>query len=110
MVKEVVAPDDLMPRAIAYAEDIAGNCAPSSLAAIKRQLYGDSMRDVFEASDLAERLMHESMLRPDFVEGITAFVEKRAANFPPLSERSDRNDMRQYCSHPLSVNGQGADA
>ena len=80
-----MAPEELLPRAIAYAEDIAANCAPSSLAVIKQQVYGDAMRDVFEASDRAEKLMHESMLRPDFIEGITAFFEKRQPNFPPLA-------------------------
>ena len=44
------------------------------------------MRDVFEASDHAEKLMGESMQRPDFIEGITAFFEKRTPNFPPLKE------------------------
>jgi enoyl-CoA hydratase/carnithine racemase len=84
LVKEVVAPEELLPRAIAYAEDIAANCAPSSLAVIKQQVYADTMRDVFEASAVAEKLMHESMLRPDFIEGITSFFEKRLPNFPPL--------------------------
>ena len=83
LVKEVVAPDDLLPRAIAYAEDIAANCAPSSLAVIKQQVYADTMRDVFDASDDAEKLMHDSMQRPDFIEGITSFFEKRQPNFPP---------------------------
>lgn len=86
LVKEVVAPDQLLPRAIGYAEDIAANCAPSSLAVIKQQVYADTMRDVFEASAVAEKLMHESMLRPDFIEGITSFFEKRPPNFPPLSD------------------------
>jgi enoyl-CoA hydratase/carnithine racemase len=86
LVKEVVPPDDLLSRAIAYAEDIAANCAPSSLAVIKQQVYADTMRDVFEASAVAEKLMHESMLRPDFIEGITSFFEKRPPNFPPLSD------------------------
>lgn len=84
LVKEVVPPDDLLARAIGYAEDIAANCAPSSLAVIKQQVYADTMRDVFEASDVAEKLMHESMQRPDFIEGITSFFEKRPPNFPPL--------------------------
>jgi enoyl-CoA hydratase/carnithine racemase len=84
LVKEVVPPDQLLARAIAYAGDIAANCAPSSLAVIKQQVYADTMRDVFEASAAAEKLMHESMLRPDFIEGITSFFEKRPPNFPPL--------------------------
>jgi enoyl-CoA hydratase/carnithine racemase len=89
LVKEVVPPEELLPRAIAYAEDIAANCAPSSLAVIKQQVYADTMRDVFEASAVAEKLMHESMLRPDFIEGITSFFEKRPPNFPPLKGQEE---------------------
>ncbi|BBY64747.1 enoyl-CoA hydratase [Mycolicibacterium helvum] len=85
MVKEVVAPDELLARAVEYAEDIAANCAPNSLAVIKRQVYGDALREAADASQRAETLMHESMQRPDFIEGITAFFEKRPPNFPPLS-------------------------
>jgi enoyl-CoA hydratase/carnithine racemase len=85
IVKEVVEPDQLLDRAVEYAEDIAANCAPSSLAVIKRQVYGDALRDAADASQLAETLMHESMQRPDFIEGITAFFEKRTPNFPPLT-------------------------
>ncbi len=84
LVKEVVPPHELVARAIGYAEDIAANCAPSSLAVIKQQVYADTMRDVFVASDDAEKLMHESMQRPDFIEGITSFFEKRPPNFPPV--------------------------
>jgi enoyl-CoA hydratase/carnithine racemase len=84
LVKQVLTSEDLLPSAIAYAEDIATNCAPNSLAVIKQQVYADTMRDVFAASEVAEKLMHESMGRPDFIEGITSFFEKRAPNFPPL--------------------------
>jgi enoyl-CoA hydratase/carnithine racemase len=85
LVNDVVPADELLPRAIAYAEDIAANCAPSSLAVIKQQVYADTMRDVVESSDHAEKLMHQSMTRPDFIEGITSFFEKRQPNFPPLT-------------------------
>jgi enoyl-CoA hydratase/carnithine racemase len=86
LVKEVVAPDELQGRALAYAEDLAAHCAPSSMSVIKRQVYEDATRDVVSVSEDAEKLMHESMGRPDFIEGITAFFEKRPPNFPPLSE------------------------
>lgn len=86
LVNEVVAPEGLLPHAIAYAEDIAANCSPSSLAVIKHQVYADCLRDVFDASERAEKLMGESMQRPDFIEGITAFFEKRTPNFPPRKE------------------------
>ncbi|ORA33062.1 enoyl-CoA hydratase [Mycobacterium aquaticum] len=84
LVKEVVAPEDLLRRALEYDEDLARNCSPASMAVIKRQLYGDAHDDVLAVSSRAERLMHESMVRPDLVEGITAFFEKRPPNFPPL--------------------------
>ncbi|WP_234897290.1 enoyl-CoA hydratase [Mycolicibacterium vanbaalenii] len=86
IVKEVVAPEELMPRVLAYAEDMAAHCAPSAMAVIKRQIYGDALRNIHETSAAAEKLMHESMLRLDFIEGITAFFEKRQPSFPPLKE------------------------
>lgn len=88
LVSDVVAPDDLLPRTLAYAQDMARNCAPSSLAVIKRQLYDDALRNVHDTSAAAEKLMHESMQRPDFIEGITAFFEKRPPSFPPLTQEA----------------------
>jgi enoyl-CoA hydratase/carnithine racemase len=84
LVKEVVAPEHLMTRAMDYAEDMARNCSPASMAVIKRQAYGDAMRDVADASSRAEALLQESLLRPDVLEGITSFLEKRTPNFPGL--------------------------
>jgi enoyl-CoA hydratase/carnithine racemase len=85
LVKEVVAPEQLMKRAMAYAEDIARNCSPASMAVIKRQAYGDAMREVAAASSRAETLLRESLQRRDVIEGITSFLEKRAPSFPGMS-------------------------
>jgi enoyl-CoA hydratase/carnithine racemase len=84
LVKEVVAADDLMKRALEYAEDMAANCSPASMAVIKRQVYGDTTRDVVEANSLAGVLLQEAMPRPDVIEGITSFLEKRPPQFPSL--------------------------
>lgn len=84
LVKEVVVPGQLMTRVMGYAEDIARNCSPASMAVIKRQAYGDATRDVEDATQRAVALLHESLLRPDVIEGITSFFEKRAPNFPAL--------------------------
>lgn len=89
LVKEVVPVDQLMDRALTYAEEMARNCAPNSLAVMKRQLYADPALTIGQTSAESESLMHESMRRPDFIEGITAFLEKRAPNFPPVTARED---------------------
>ncbi|OBI49461.1 enoyl-CoA hydratase [Mycobacterium sp. E796] len=84
LVKEVVTPEHLLSRALEYAEDIARNCSPASMAVIKRQVYGDATRDVVDATSRAEVLLREAMPRPDVIEGITSFLEKRPPQFPPL--------------------------
>lgn len=84
LVKEVVTADDLMKRALEYAEDMAENCSPASMAVIKRQVYGDDIRDVVDANARSEVLVHEAMSRPDVIEGITSFLEKRPPQFPTL--------------------------
>ncbi|OOK78803.1 enoyl-CoA hydratase/isomerase family protein [Mycobacterium kansasii] len=85
LVKEVVAAEDLMKRALEYAEDIARNCSPASMAVIKRQVYGDATGDVLEATARAEVLLREAMPRPDVVEGIVSFLQKRVPRFPSLT-------------------------
>jgi enoyl-CoA hydratase/carnithine racemase len=87
LVKEVVAADDLMKRALEYAEDMAANCSPAALAVIKQQVYRDTTRGVAEANDHSEALVHEAMSRPDVIEGITSFLEKRPPQFPSLSPK-----------------------
>jgi len=56
------------------------------LAVIMRQVCGDASRDVVEATSHAGVLLREAMPRPDVMEGITSFLEKRPPHFPALRE------------------------
>ena len=92
LVKEVVPPEQLMTRAMAYAENIAQNCSPASMAVIKRQAYGDAMREVADSSSRSEVLLQRSLQLPDVIEGITSFLEKRTPSFPGLSASAIATD------------------
>lgn len=85
LVKEVVAPEDLMTHVLAYAEDIATYCSPTAMAVIKKQAYADTTRDVATATADAEALMWEALPRPDVIEGIVSFLQKRPPEFPALT-------------------------
>jgi enoyl-CoA hydratase/carnithine racemase len=89
LVKAVVPAEQLMAHAMAYAEDIAQNCSPASMAIIKRQAYGDAMREVADSNARSEILLQQSLKRPDVIEGITSFLEKRAPNFPGMSASAE---------------------
>ena len=52
----------------------------------KRQVYGDAVRDLTEISAHAKKRMQETVFRPEFIESITAFFQKRAPSFPPLRD------------------------
>jgi enoyl-CoA hydratase/carnithine racemase len=92
LVKEVIAGEDLMKRAMEYAEDMAANCSPASMAVIKQQVYADATRDVVQATARAEVLLQEAMPRPDVIEGITSFLQKRPPQFPSLTGRLTSSD------------------
>ncbi len=85
LVTKVLPKEELMAHVLDYADEMARNCSPTSLAVMKKQLYADADMHLVETSNKAEKLMHDSMQRTDFIEGITAFFEKRTPNFPPLA-------------------------
>jgi enoyl-CoA hydratase/carnithine racemase len=85
LVNRVLAPDRLLDATLDYAHDLVVNCSPSSMATMKRQVYGDLQRELPDALNDANRLMLESFTAPDFVEGVTSFVERRDPRFPALS-------------------------
>jgi len=84
LVNRVVEPDRLMEETLDYARDLATNCAPSSMATMKGQIYADLERGLTEALGTANELMVESFTKPDFAEGVASFMEKREPNFEPV--------------------------
>ena len=85
LVNHVLPVDEVLPAALAYAGDIAANCSPSSMAAMKRQVYADLERGLTDATARADRLMLESFAKPDFQEGVSSFLERREPRFAALA-------------------------
>ena len=85
MINKVVPAAELIDVVMAYASDLATNVSPASMAVIKSQVYSDYNKNIETASKDALVLMGESFGRPDFKEGVVSYVQKRQAQFPPLS-------------------------
>jgi enoyl-CoA hydratase/carnithine racemase len=86
LVNRVVPADELIAEATAYARQLAGQCSPWSMQAVKRQAYRDLMSNLFSSYERSEELLTEAMAQPDFKEGVTSWRENRAPAFAPLPE------------------------
>ncbi len=86
MVNKVFAPEALLDETIAYAQDLAANSSPSSMAVMKRQVWKALTQSISEASSEADALMAKSLAEADFKEGVASFVEKRAPAFNPVQD------------------------
>ncbi len=84
IVNEVVEPDRLMDRVMEYATDLATNCSPSSMAAMKRQIWGHLDLTFQQAIDHSAVLMRQSLRHPDFTEGVQSYLQKRPPQFAPV--------------------------
>lgn len=76
LVTEIVAAEELMPRALALGKVLAAN-SPTSMAATKRLLADQNRVWLDEAIAQAMKTNAESRETADFLEGVTAFLEKR---------------------------------
>jgi enoyl-CoA hydratase/carnithine racemase len=85
LVNRVLAPERLLDETLAYARELAVSCSPASMATMKRQVYAALEQGLPEALADADRLMVESFTAPDFVEGVTSFLERRDPHFAPLA-------------------------
>jgi enoyl-CoA hydratase/carnithine racemase len=94
VVNRVVAPDKVVDETMAYARDVAANVSPASMASIKRQVYRHLSMPLDEALADSNEIMKESLVGPDFNEGVHSFLDKRAPAFSPLGEGTQFTWMR----------------
>jgi enoyl-CoA hydratase len=80
LVNEVVAPEDLLPRARQCAERLAAN-GPLAVQAIKEGMIEGSGRTIEESLAIEQRLVARVLRTDDAREGAQAFVDKRAPQF-----------------------------
>ncbi|HVP01930.1 MAG TPA: crotonase/enoyl-CoA hydratase family protein [Solirubrobacteraceae bacterium] len=93
LVRSVHAPGDLLPAAYALAAEIAENTAPVSVALTRQMLWRMTGADhPMEAHRVDSRAIASRGASADAVEGVTAFLEKRPAQFP-LRVSSDMPDF-----------------
>jgi len=86
MVNKVVPADELMDYTMAYAKDMAINVSPTSMAVMKHQIYSQLAMGLDDAMTASNKVMAESLKRPDFKEGVSSFLEKRPPNFAPYTK------------------------
>jgi enoyl-CoA hydratase/carnithine racemase len=86
VVNRVVPPDQVLAESIAYAQDVAANCSPASVAAIKGQLHRHITMEFEAACADSDRLMVQSLKGPDFKEGVSSYIQKRPPEFAPLGK------------------------
>ncbi len=83
-VNALFEPESLMSETYAYVQNMISTVAPNSLRQTRWQIYRDLHRDVASSVIESETLLNQMMGEPDYAEGISAFVEKRAPDWPSL--------------------------
>jgi enoyl-CoA hydratase/carnithine racemase len=83
LVKEVVKPEELLPRAYALAAEIRDNTSPVSVAMVRQMMWRLSALDhPMEAHKIDSRGVFARGSSGDAKEGVNAFLQKRQAKFP----------------------------
>lgn len=81
LVGQVLAPEDLMPQALALARTLSTEVSPRSVRVMKRQLWEAPYQPLGEAVALANAEMMASIRSADFQEGVAHFQERRPPKF-----------------------------
>ncbi|KHL15076.1 enoyl-CoA hydratase/carnithine racemase [Mumia flava] len=81
LVDRVVGSDGLLDAAVAYAEELATWCSPTSIGVIKDQVREAWTSAPAEAIARSEREMVASFGRADVAEGVASYLESRTPEF-----------------------------
>jgi enoyl-CoA hydratase/carnithine racemase len=83
LVKKIYKPDELIPAARALAREIADNTAQVSVAMTRQMMWRMlGADDPMEAHKIDSRAIYERGRSGDAREGVSSFLQKRAAKFP----------------------------
>jgi enoyl-CoA hydratase/carnithine racemase len=83
LVSRLYPAEDLLGAAYDLAGEIAANTSPVAVAAVRRLMWsGLSASSPWDAHRVDSVLMRKLGAAPDAAEGVTAFLEKRPADFP----------------------------
>jgi enoyl-CoA hydratase/carnithine racemase len=83
---------EVLPACLEIARDIATNTAPLSVAFTKRLLWQSFRLDAREVGRLETELHLHLMGRPDAIEGVRAYLERR----PPRWQQSPSRDWPEW--------------
>jgi enoyl-CoA hydratase/carnithine racemase len=89
LVNRVFPKEDLVAKALEYAQTLARDCSPVAMAAVKAQLAADWHRTHRESLDEAVALVADPSRRADFKEGVASYIDKRPPAFRPLPRKGD---------------------
>ena len=85
LVRSLHEPDDLLPAARALAREIIDNASPVSIALTRQMIWRMAGADhPMEAHQADSRAIQARGQQADAREGVSSFLEKRAAKFPNL--------------------------
>jgi len=84
VVNAALPADQVLAHAQQYVRDLAATASPTSLAIMKRQVYQQLHAGLLGAEREARQLMLASFGRPDFREGVQAYLQRRSPSFGRL--------------------------